>query len=66
MSKRLFSHSEKAQPLALMIVGISFLIIGALRYPAFLAVGVVFMIVGLRGLRYQRRLTLEGRTEQKD
>ncbi|NIP18534.1 MAG: hypothetical protein GWM87_10515 [Xanthomonadales bacterium] len=44
----------QAQPWGLFTVGLTFLAIGMLSYPAFLAAGIVFLIVGLRGLRDQR------------
>ena len=48
----------QAQPWGLLTVGLTFLAIGVLNYPAFLAAGMVFLLVGLRGLREQREKRL--------
>jgi hypothetical protein len=42
-----------AQPLGLLVVGVVFLGIGVLSYPAFLGAGSVFTLVGLRGMKNQ-------------
>jgi hypothetical protein len=48
------ANGAHAQPVGLLIVGLVFLCVGAITYPAFIGAGVAFTIVGLRGMRDRR------------
>lgn len=41
--------SGKVQPLLLFLMGIGFVLLGLRIYPAFIGVGVLFIIIGYRG-----------------
>jgi len=47
----------KIQPLLLFLMGIGFVALGMRIYPAFIAVGLLFVIIGYRGYTYRRRDT---------
>ena len=40
--------------MALLIVGISFIVLGISRYPAYIAIGVFYIVIALRGFRMLR------------
>ena len=42
--------AARIYPLALLMVGIAFVPLGILRYPAFLVVAVLYMYIGIRGM----------------
>jgi len=39
----------KVQPILLFLLGAGFLLLGVRTYPAFIAVGSLFMVIGYRG-----------------
>lgn len=43
--------SSKGHSVVMLLVGASLIPLGVQRYPAFLAVGVFYLSIGLRGLR---------------
>jgi len=63
MSDRLRAHSGKAQPLSLLVVGLSFIPIGILLYPTYLVVAAVFMFIGLRGLQHQKAVKVAAKSK---
>jgi len=44
-----FLLADKIQPLLLFLMGIGFTVLGFRVYPAFIGVGVLFLIIGYRG-----------------
>lgn len=42
--------AARVYPLALMMVGIAFIFLGFMRYPAFVVVAVLYLFIGARGL----------------
>jgi len=46
--------SGKIQPLLLFLMGIGFIVLGMRIYPAFIAVGLLFVIIGYRGYTNRR------------
>jgi len=55
--KRAFrAYRSKAHPLAILIVGLTFVFIGIVKYPAFILVGVFYIVIALRGFRILRGL----------
>ena len=42
------------QPLLLLILGMGFVVLGMRIYPAFIAVGCLFVIIGYRGYTHRR------------
>ncbi len=51
--KHLQFSADKIQPLLLFLMGMGFLVLGMRIYPAFIAVGSLFMLVGYRGYTYR-------------
>ena len=47
-------YGNKAQPLAMFIVGMTFVVIGVVQYPAFIFVGLFYIIIAIRGFRMLR------------
>ena len=56
MKSAIRAHRSKAQPLAMFIVGMTFVFIGVVKYIAFILVGVFYIIIALRGFRMLRGL----------
>ena len=50
------AYRKKAQPLAMLIVGMTFVFIGIVKYPAFVLVGLFYIIIAIRGFRMLRGL----------
>ena len=44
----------KIQPLLLFLMGVGFIVMGFRIYPAFIGVGVLFLIIGYRGYTCRR------------
>jgi len=51
---RLQPGTRQAQPLLLFLMGLGFVALGVRTYPAFVVVGVLFLIIGYRGYTYVR------------
>ena len=49
----------KIQPLLLFLVGIGFVLLGLRIYPAFVAVGGLFLIIGYRGYTCRQRQAIQ-------
>jgi hypothetical protein len=49
----------KIQPMLLFFMGLGFVLMGVREYPAFIAVGALFLIVGYRGYTCERGNTLK-------
>lgn len=54
MKSTVRAYGNKAQPLAMFIVGMTFVIIGVVKYIAFILVGLFYIIIALRGFRMLR------------
>jgi len=44
------SSAFKTQPMLLLLAGVGFVALGVAAYPAFIAVGCLFLLIGYRGL----------------
>lgn len=51
---RLQFSGNKTQPLLLFLMGIGFVVLGLRIYPAFIAVGLLFVVIGYRGFTHRR------------
>lgn len=47
------TKSGKILPLLLFLVGVGFVLLGLKTYPAFIAVGILFVVIGYRGYTYK-------------
>jgi hypothetical protein len=56
------ANGAHVQPLSLLAaVGFMFLVVGVLSYPAFLVVGVVFVMIGIRGFQEHKTADTDGK-----
>ena len=51
--------AAKVQPLLLFLLGLGFVLMGLRIYPAFIAVGGLFLIVGYRGYTCRQRQAIQ-------
>jgi hypothetical protein len=59
VARRSSTRAGKIQPMALFLTGIGFIGLGLRNYPAFVAVGGLFLIIGYRGFTCTPVETLE-------
>lgn len=60
VGKRPQFSAGKIQPLLLFLMGLGFVVLGMRIYPAFVAVGCLFVIIGYRGYTCRRREQTSG------
>lgn len=51
--------ADKVQPLLIFLLGLAFVLLGLRIYPAFIAVGSLFLVVGYRGYTCRQRRTTQ-------
>ncbi len=54
MKSAIRAYGNKTQPLAMFIVGMTFVFIGVVQYVAFIFVGLFYIIIAIRGFRMLR------------
>ena len=65
MNSKARSLAGKINPIGMLVVGTLFLVLGFARYPAFIVVGVLYVIIALRGLPFPKTKNLVKKDSDK-